>query len=374
MKLEEQSILFLTRTMGQGGTENVILQLCEILKPHVKKIVVCSRGGMNVACLEHMGIRHYTIPDLTQKQPAVMWNIYKTLRRIVKKENITVLHSHHRMAAFYAQWLSGKKIRKVANAHNVFYDKKRLTRYAYRNTQVIAVGQQVKKNLVDYYGLQEQMVAVIFNAVKPFSGTVEPVEELENARKQGYIRIGNVGRLSEQKGMEYFIQAAAAVYAENPAVRFFIVGDGEDRKKLEDLAKQVLPDGILSFLGFRPDVQNVMAQLDFVVLSSLWEGFPLTPIEAFSVGKTIVATAVDGTPEIVKDSLNGLLVERENVPALAQAMLRLCNDQELRKNMERSAEEDYQREFSFEQLGKRYVDYYHCLLKGKTKDGRETCK
>lgn len=53
-------------------------------------------------------------------------------------------------------------------------------------------------------------------------------------------------------------------------------------------------------LGYRSDIQNVMSQCDFIVLSSLWEGLPLTPIEAFSVSKTVVATSVDGTPEIVK--------------------------------------------------------------------------
>ena len=370
MNLEDQSILFLARTMGQGGTENVILQLCEILLPYVKKIVVCSKGGVNVSCLERMGVQHCVIPDLTLKQPAAMLKIYTTLQRIIKEEKITMLHSHHRMAAFYAQLVTGNTTLKIANAHNVFYDKKFLTRYAYRNTHLIAVGEQVKKNLVEYYGLQETAVTVIPNAVKPFSGILQPVKELEDARQKGYTLIGNVGRLSKQKGMEYFIQAAAKVYAENPEVRFFIVGDGEDRKKLEDMVKWTLPSGVLSFMGFRSDVQNVMAQLDFVVLSSLWEGFPLTPIEAFSVGKTIVATAVDGTPEIVKNQKNGLLVNCKDVSSLAQAMLRLCRDSELRRKMEQAAKESYKQEFSFDKLKEHYVEYYEKLLKGQKAYGR----
>ena len=67
MELNKKNVLFLTRTMKLGGTENVILQLCEILKPQVNKIVVCSCGGVNVEKLQKMGIKHYMIPDIEEK-------------------------------------------------------------------------------------------------------------------------------------------------------------------------------------------------------------------------------------------------------------------------------------------------------------------
>ncbi len=81
MKLEKQNILFLTRTMRLGGTENVILQLCEILKPRVNKIVVCSCGGVNVEKLTAMGIKHFEIPDIAEKK---LSSILRTLK-VVKK-------------------------------------------------------------------------------------------------------------------------------------------------------------------------------------------------------------------------------------------------------------------------------------------------
>ena len=65
-------------------------------------------------------------------------------------------------------------------------------------------------------------------------------------------------------------------------------------------------------MGYRSDVQNLISQLDLGVLSSLWEGLPFTPIEVFSMEKTIVATDVDGTSEIVKDMENGLLISSKN--------------------------------------------------------------
>ena len=116
MELEKQNILFIVRTMGLGGTENVVLQLCEILLGRANKIVVCSSGGVHEQKLRTMGIKHYFIPDVASKSPLNMLKTYRSIKSIIKKEQITVVHSHHRMAALYAEISSAKSVVKVANA------------------------------------------------------------------------------------------------------------------------------------------------------------------------------------------------------------------------------------------------------------------
>ena len=86
--LQNQNVLLFTRTMGLGGTENVVLQLCEILKPVVKKVVVCSCGGINEKKLEIMGIQHYTIPDIEQKDLKTITLVLRQVKRIIKNEKI----------------------------------------------------------------------------------------------------------------------------------------------------------------------------------------------------------------------------------------------------------------------------------------------
>lgn len=365
MELKEQNILFLTRIMNFGGTENVILQLCEILKTTVNKIVVCSCGGINVEKLTEMGIKHYEIPDIAEKKISTILQTTKAIKAVLKKEKITIVHSHHRMAALYARFLCGRKIYRVANAHNTFYDKKKMTQLAYSGTKVIAVGEQVKKNLVEFFKLPETQVTMIHNAIKPFDGTIQPIAELETARNDGYILIGNIGRLCEQKGMEYFIQAASIVLEKCPKARFYIIGDGEDAKKLNTLSHELLPNGVLRFLGYRSDIQNVISQLDFVVLSSLWEGLPLTPIEAFSVGKTVVATAVDGTPEIVVNGENGMLVPSKNIEKLCESIVRVCQEDGLRERLEKCALQTYFSKFSIEILADNYEQFYANMVEKK---------
>lgn len=356
MKLENQNILFLARTMKPGGTENVILQLCEIFKPLVHNIIVCSCGGVNVKKLHDMGIRHYNIGDPEDKHP---WNILKNckvINDIVNSEQITVVHTHHRMAAFYVSLMGlYKKCILINTSHNTFTNRKMLTRYAYLHVNLVACGEMVKNNLTDVYGLSN--IRVIHNAVKPFLENVVMDARLQTDRSKGKILIGNIGRLSEQKGMEYFINAVPLVLEKHPNARFYIIGSGEDEEKLQKMSRD-LP---VVFLGYRADVQNIMTQLDFVVLSSLWEGFPLTPMEAFSVGKTIIATGVDGTLEIVKDKENGLLVKPGDAKGLAEKICWIIEHPTEKAQMEKKAKEAFEKEFSYKKFARSYIDYYGSL-------------
>lgn len=364
MNIKEKNVLFIVRAMGLGGTENVVLQLCEILMGKVNKIIVCSSGGVHEQKLQEMGVKHYIIPDVASKTPNDMLKCYRTIKSIIKREKITIIHSHHRMAAFYAELAAPKDIIKVANAHNTFQDKKRLTQFAYRNTKVVAVGEMVKKNLLEFFEIPDRQVSVIHNAVKPYDGSGKKIPMLDRERADGHILVGNIGRLSEQKGMSYFIDAAEIVARSHPQVRFVIVGDGELKDQLHEQVKSKKLQDKFLFLGYRNDIQNVISQLDFLVLSSLWEGLPLTPIEAYSVAKTVIGTAVDGTPEIIRDGIDGYLVDSKSADQIAEKIEILVEYPEIRKKMETQARQRYQSEFSFEKLKQRYLNFYKNDLGG----------
>lgn len=168
MELSKQNVLFIGRATQQAGAENVILQLCEILKPKVNSITVCSADGFNKEALSNLSIKFYSIPDIENKNPKTVILIARTIKRIVAQEHITVIHTHHRMAAFYVALLGlYKKCLFINTSHNTFFNKKILTRFAYKRANLIACGEMVMKNLVDVYGIPEESVVVIHNAVKP---------------------------------------------------------------------------------------------------------------------------------------------------------------------------------------------------------------
>lgn len=370
--LKNSNILFFTNVMRQGGTERVILQMCKILKDCVNKIYVCSSGGDSVKQLELMGIEHITVSDIESKSPVKILRNLRFLKNLIKEKQIDIIHSHHRMAAFFVR-LAGQTKKKIhfVNVHNTFYNKKRLTRFAYKNAQIFAVGEKVKENLLRFYNLPENRVYVLRNAVEPFDGEVTPLKVIEDFKERGCKFICNVGRLTEQKGMEYFIRSLPLVKKAVPDVKYLIAGDGDLRDYLHGLANSLDLNQDVIFLGYRTDIRNIMAQCDLVVLSSLWEGLPLTPIEAFSVKKTIVATAVDGTVEVVNDGVNGILVTPENSQAIAEKVIRVCQDAELRNQLEINAFETYRENFSFEGYSERVLEFYdRFICTGKYKTGK----
>lgn len=360
--LANQNILFFSRAIQHAGTENVIVQLIKILKPYAGSIVLCCSDGFRTDILKEMGIRFYKIPDIESKSPIVMARVIKTLRKIIKDEKITIIHTHHRMAAFYIRIMHlDRKCCFINTSHNTFYNKKILTRYSYKNCHLISCGEMVKKNLEDIFRLNN--VTVIHNAVMPFDGNIIEDQLLRKLHNSGYILVGNIGRLSEQKGFEYFIESIPIVLEKCQEARFLIVGNGEDEEKLKRLVENKKLSNYVYFMGYREDIQNLMKQMDFIVLSSLWEGLPLTPIEAFSVGKTVVATAVDGTVEIIEDGKNGFLVEPRNPVQLAKKIIYLIRHNEKHIEMENAALKRYEDEFSFNIFADRYLIFYRNVIK-----------
>jgi glycosyltransferase involved in cell wall biosynthesis len=147
-----------------------------------------------------------------------------------------------------------------------------------------------------------------------------------------------VGRLTEQKGLFYLLEAMSLVHQRIPEARLFIVGDAQDGKddykhRLLQARRRLGLEDTVVFTGVREDVPAVMQAADVFVMASLWEGFGLVFLEAMAAAKPVVATRVSAVPEVVDDGVTGLLVEPQNPKALADAMLSLLSDKERARSM-----------------------------------------
>lgn len=368
MQLGQQNILFFARTMEVGGTEQIVLQLCRIFQDKVNKIVVCSCGGSYTARLEKMHIRHYTLPDITKRTPRMIYKTYIALKKIIEEEEITVVHTHHRMAAFYARILQRRyHYIHIVTVHNIFENRRFLTRMAYKGANIIACGNAVKDNLKQFFGVPENAIHVICNSVEENKMTDESdgktvdYEKMRKWKEKGYFLVGNIARLEKQKGIEYFIRSFPIAGKRCNKLKYIIIGDGSEREALESLAMQMggtASENDIIFLGRRDDVGNLMVCMDLIVLSSLWEGYPLVPIEAFAAGRTIVASDIEGIKEIVTDQRNGILVQPADAAALAEGITSLLTDQDKRKRLEENAYHTYCEEYSYAAFVRQTLDYY----------------
>jgi glycosyltransferase involved in cell wall biosynthesis len=137
----------------------------------------------------------------------------------------------------------------------------------------------------------------------------------------GGILIGSVGRLDKQKGYEDFVRAARRVVDVRSDVQFAIAGDGPSRAPIEKLIAALDLTARFRLCGFRDDPGNFVEALDLFVSSSLWEGLPLSVMEAMLLRKAVVATDVGGNSEIIVPGVTGELVPPSNPEALASAIL-----------------------------------------------------
>lgn len=349
------NVLHVSRTMGQGGAEKIVFQLCKDEESITSYVASC--GGAYVDELRKRGIRHILIPDLERKNPASILKTVTVLYKAIKYNKIEVFHSHHRMAAFYGRLLQIVKpqLKHIYTAHNVFYGKKSLMRFALSKATIIACGNTVKRNLINEYGVNERRIKVIFNSIEP---QLDEIGFNENSLLKEGVLIGCIGRITRQKGFDIFIKAISMAITKNPNIRGVLIGDGEDREQIERLVDMLDIRQNIQFLGYRKDVISLISQLCFVVLPSRWEGFPLTPIEVFSAGKTIVCSDIENNLEIVRDGVNGLVFETENSDELADRILRLVDDSTLREKLEKQAFLDYQELYKYDLFIKKYSMVY----------------
>lgn len=345
--------------MDIGGAERIVYQLATDLKDEFDQVHVASTGGLWEDKLAENGIQHHRILDVDSKQPATVLKILDSLSKIIKENEITLVHTHHRMAAFYIRLLQMRhpKLIHVYTAHNVFKDKLPLYGFALKNAKSVAVGEAVNKNLKEDVGITDSRV--IYNGVV-LKETDDQVDEIIS---YGGIKLGCVARLSEQKGLTYLLDAISLLTIKD--IRLFIVGDGELRNELENKVKELHLQDSVTFLGYRKDIVECINSFDFCVLPSVFEGFGLVAIEAFMNSKTLVATDIPGLNEVVTNK-NGILVPAKDPAALASAIDKLAMDATLRQELASQAKKDYENKFSYPLFLENYRELYR-ELKGESK-------
>ena len=348
---QKNNILHISRTMDIGGAERIVYQLATDLKDEFDQVHVASTGGLWEEKLAENGIQHHQILDVDSKNPSTVLAILSSLSKIIKDQQINIVHTHHRIVAFYIRLLQLRhpKLIHVYTAHNVFKDKLPLYKFALGKAHVISVGDAVNKNLKADVGIKD--TTVIYNGVlmKESQGIVAEISQTPG------VKVGCVARLSEQKGLTYLIEAMSLVT--NPSVSLFIVGDGELRNDLMNQTKQLSLEERIHFLGYRSDVVECINSFDFLVSSSLYEGLALSVIETFLNGKTIVATDIPGINEIVNET-NGVLVPVKNPNAMAQAIDKLAGEVKFREKLAKKARLDYESKYSYFSFINNYKQFY----------------
>ena len=175
---------------------------------------------------------------------------------------------------------------------------------------------------------------------------------------EGSTVIGTLARLDRQKVLDDMLRATALVREQCSNVTLLIAGDGPLHADLRALARELRIEDSVHFLGWRTDVQRVLSCIDVYCLSSLWEALPFALLEAMAMSRPIVATSVDGVPEIVVDGKTGFLASPREPRVLAEGLVKLVRDPELRERMGAAGRRRAQAIFSVDNMVANYAELF----------------
>jgi glycosyltransferase involved in cell wall biosynthesis len=203
-----------------------------------------------------------------------------------------------------------------------------------RRADAVIVPSRYLGDMVLGWGVHAERVHVLHNAVEvPVEGSVRSRADLD-LPLAGHLVV-TAARLVPWKGVDTLLRAVAQLRASGNEVALAVIGGGEERPRLEQLASQLGIRGNVHFTGEvpQPDVATYLRCADVFALASTYEGFSHVLLEALAVGVPVVATRVGGNPEVVMDGENGLLVPHSNVEDMASALARVLGDDALRERL-----------------------------------------
>jgi glycosyltransferase involved in cell wall biosynthesis len=374
-------VLHIHDSSGLYGAESVILSLAAALKernycPMIgcftkseQKMkpalgIAAEEAGLSVAYLKMRG--RFDI------------SVIAKLSKLLKEKNIQLMHAHgykSNIIGYLTSKWSGVPI--IATQHLFppmpledrklqYYSKIDAAFTMKRLSKIIAVSTAIKERLLAA-GIDESKITVIDNGIDIEKYSKKCDKSKEDLRRSFGIDneifvIGTFGRLTQQKGQKYLLEAAKIILREGINAVFIIAGDGPMRGELEAFTAQYGIMEHVRFLGFREDTVALLKIMDVFVLSSIDEGLPMAMIEAMAAKTPVVVTDVGEIPKVINSGVNGILVTAKDSVMLAKKLGQILQNTEQRKSLADNAFQDARRYYSKESMCAQYVAIYDEVL------------
>ncbi len=365
--------------------ELLLLHQLETLRRAGYEIVGISAPGPGVAALDRAGVRHISIPMSRRLTPWADLGGLIALWRVMRRESFDIVHTHTPKAGLLGQYaaLFARVPVRVHTIHGLFFPAymKPGTRFAYvfleRLTMLFSHHNFCQSPEDIPVAIEEKIsradrLELIGNGIDLTSldPALQPPAKRRQTREalglsEDHLVVGVVARLVAEKGYFEMFRAAQRIREKEPRARFLFIG-GFEPSKADAIAPDALTrfdlQGVAQFLGHRRDVPDLMAVMDVHVLPSHREGFPRSPMEASAMGIPSVVTDIRGCRQTVDDRRTGLLVPARDASALADAILELLGDSELRRTYGDAARAKAIREFDEQVVFQRIRSAYERLL------------
>lgn len=359
-----------------GGQMHVLLLSKYLQYENINVAIATESTGWLVEQAQILNIPIYPITISNQ----LTWQSFQKIYQLLKSQKFDVIHTHGGTAGFWGRLVAASlqnRPKIIHTYHGLHYLNTAQTK-SFKQKIKTAIFQKIDQLLLlitdwiicvcrsDYdkaiaTGIASSLkTSIVYNGIEiesfsqPLDQTI--ARKIFNISPSDFI-FGNVGRLHEQKGHKYLLQAFARVA---DRAKLLIIGDGDLKDELVQLADDLKLGDHLIFLGARSDIYEFLSAINVFVMPSLWEGQPIALLEALAIAKPCIISAVDGIPEIITDGINGLLVTPKNIEQLAQIMDQTIENSEQLKNIAEAGVKTINQKFLAKTMAKAIADiYYH---------------
>jgi glycosyltransferase involved in cell wall biosynthesis len=365
-------VLHVIDSLGLGGAQSVLLNLVRFADRSLFELEVAAMSGKGVYWdrVRALGVPVHSL-SFSRTVPVYV----PSMMLMCFKRRYDIVHTHLIGANAIAKPIAALCGVKVRINHDHCNDKtsdpRRWVPIADRisnhlSTHVIAVSQSTRDYLIEHERMLPERVTTIHNGID--LEIFHPRrEQRANARQQfdlpaeAFI-VAGIGRLSYQKNFSLFVDIASAVVAQRPSAYFVIAGTGPEERQLRERAARLGIDKRLRFLGYVSDMAALYPAVDAMLLTSRYEGLPITILEAMATGTTIVSSKLDGVAEIMRDGEDGALVVPSDLDGFVRRVCELIDRPDIVSRRSVAALNKVQAGFSAQSVARAVEEVYlKCL-------------
>jgi glycosyltransferase involved in cell wall biosynthesis len=369
--MKKIKVVHIVPMLGPGGAERVAVHIVKGLNRQrfdVRVISIWHRVGCDLEqALDDAGVS----VDYLGKGPGFDGRTYHRLHRVLRAYRPDIVHTHlHVLRYALPSLLLLKHMASLHTVHNlaeceVELRARCIQRYGLSHGVVpVAVSEEVALSLKRLYGIEA--CRVIPNGIPTDEYAHPRVARKEWRAKEGFldeqVLFVCVARFAEQKNHALLLRAFAEGPANDPNAHLVLVGEGALRAELEQQARKLGVADKTHFMGLRTDIPEVLGAMDAFVMSSDWEGNPLSLMEAMAAGLPVVSTAVGGVPALFSPGKEGFLERPGDVRGLASAMVSLLKNPETRRSMGSAGAQRAKERFDVSVMVQEYEHLYQSVM------------
>jgi glycosyltransferase involved in cell wall biosynthesis len=370
--VQKINLVIIIPTLNSGGAEKMAVDLAshlEIVKVKLKIICLFPNTSSPFNLLaEKRGIE---VEYLDKKKGFSLFTIVR-LYKLLNKIKPDVVHTHLNASIYAMFWkVIHKKCKWVHTIHNVANKELSkgylfLMKSLYKNKICvpISISSEIRKSIADFYKLDLKNIELINNGID----TQYYVSNKNAKNEDDIVQLCCVARFSHQKNHEFLIKSFSEIVKDESEKKFILklAGEGDLIYLIKDLVKELGIENRVEFLGNQNDVLNILQKSNVFILSSNYEGLPLSVLEAMSTGLPIIATNVGGLSDLITNGKEGYLVPSNDVLAMKKAVLLLGNDKIMQTRMGENARRKAEK-FDVSVMAEKYYETYLKLIESGVK-------